>query len=114
MLYVITGGLSGLVLGLSVHNIFFFDPIYSIYIYLLILAIINSLVTIISKKNMEDFQIKHCFIYVFVDIIIALILGFLGEYLGLPLYLVAIFAFGNNIYKNLYLHINNFIKKKRV
>jgi small basic protein len=35
------------------------------------------------------------------DLVYALLLGFVGEQLGLPIYLAAVFAFGNNIYKKL-------------
>jgi len=39
------------------------------------------------------------------------LLGYVGEQLGLPIYLAAVFAFGNNIYKNLRI-MSNFMLEK--
>lgn len=114
MLYAIIGGIGGLALGFALRNNISFSSVYSVYIYLLILALTNTLITIICKKNMGELKIIYCFIYVFVDIILAIILAFLGEKLGLPLYLIGVFAYGNNIYRNIYSRINTIVKKKKV
>lgn len=114
MLFALLGVTCGILLGYFTKIGFNISPQYSIYILLVILAMVNSIFTILSKKNMEEFKIKYCFIYVFVDIIVAILAGFISEKLGLPLYLAIIFAFGNNIYKNLSLIINSLIKKKVV
>ena len=110
MLFALIGVACGILLGYYTKYGVNIDPQYSIYIFLVILAMVNSIFTILSKKNMDDFKIKYCFIYVFVDIIVALATGFVSEKLGLPLYLAIIFAFGNNIYKNLSLIISSSIK----
>ena len=114
MLFALLGVTCGILLGYFTKIGFNIDPQYSIYIFLVILAMVNSIFTIFSKKNMEDFKIKYCFIYVFVDIIVAILAGFISKKLGLPLYLAIIFAFGNNIYKNISLLINSLINKKVV
>lgn len=101
MIFVLSGLILGVLIGYLSNFGIFIDSKYSIYMLLFILAIMNSIITIITKKNLEDFKISYCFIYIFIDIIIAVGIGFISEKLGLPLYLAVIFAFGNNIYKNL-------------
>ncbi len=110
MLFALIGVACGVLLGYFTKFGLNIDPQYSIYIFLIILAMVNSIFTILSKKNIEEFKIKYCFIYVFVDIIVAIATGYVSEKLGLPLYLAIIFAFGNNIYKNLSLIMSLSIK----
>jgi len=110
MLFALIGVACGVLLGYFTKFGLNIDPQYSIYIFLVILAMVNSIFTILSKKNIEEFKIKYCFIYVFVDIIVAIATGYVSEKLGLPLYLAIIFAFGNNIYKNLSLIMSLSIK----
>ena len=111
MLFALLGLVSGLLIGYLTKFGFNIDPQYSIYIFLVILALVNSLFTILYKKNIEEFKIKYCFMYVFVDIIISILVGFISEKLGIPLYLAIVFAFGNNIYKNINLIINSLTNK---
>ena len=104
MLYIvivgglILGGLFGYVsndtAGIMVNN--------SIYYFLIILALINSIIRIVSKKNIYDFKIKYCFIHVIFDIILSLVVGYFSSKLGVPFYLVVAFVFGNNIYQNVF------------
>ena len=114
MLYAILGLICGATLGYFTQFGIKIDNQYSIYFLLIILAMINSVFTILTKKNIDEFKIKYCFIYVFIDIILSIAIGFVSEKIGLPLYLALIFAFGNNIYKNLSIIINSLIKKKVV
>ena len=107
MVYAFLGIAIGIILGFFTNNMFQISPQYSIYLLLVILAVTNSSFTIISKKNMAEFKIKYCFMYIFIDIIVALVLGFISDKLGLPLYLALVFAFGNNIYKNIQFIINS-------
>lgn len=113
MLYVLLGIVAGVVIGTSSKLGVYIDSKHSIYMLLLILAIVNSIFTLMAKKNIENFKISYCFIYIFIDIIIAVGIGFLSDKLGLPLYLAAIFAFGNNIYKNLSLLVVSLVSFKR-
>lgn len=113
MLFVLLGIIVGVLIGTLSKFGLYIDSTYSIYMLLLILAIINSIFTLITKKNIENFKISYCFIYIFIDIIIAVGIGFLSDKLGLPLYLAAIFAFGNNIYKNLSLLVVSLVSLKR-
>ncbi len=113
MLFVLSGIVFGILIGMLPNFGIYIDSKHSIYMLLLILAIINSIFTIVSKKNIEDFKISYCFIYIFIDIIIAVGIGFISDKLGLPLYLAVIFAFGNNIYKNLSLLVVSLVNFKR-
>jgi len=45
------------------------------------------------------------------DLLFALFLGFVGEQLGLPIYLAAVFAFGNNIYKKIKVIVDIYLEK---
>ena len=113
MLFILLGIIVGVLIGIFSKFGIYIDSSYSIYMLLLILAIINSIFTLIIKKNIENFKISYCFIYVFIDIIIAVGIGFLSDKIGLPLYLAAIFAFGNNIYKNLSSLVVSLVNYKR-
>lgn len=113
MIYVIIGVLIGIIAGFNVNIVY--DTTYTIYVSLVILAIINTIFTIFAESLKEEIiKSKRVIILLFSDIIIALILGFIGEQLGLPLYLAAIFAFGNNIYNNIKKSIYDFLDKKNI
>jgi small basic protein len=113
MLFILSGIVVGILIGYLSKFGIYIDSKYSIYMLLLILAIVNSIFTLITKKNIDNFKISYCFIYIFIDIIIAVGIGFLSDKLGLPLYLAAIFAFGNNIYKNLSLLVVSLVQFKK-
>lgn len=110
MLFILSGIVIGVLIGSLSRFGIYIDSKYSIYMLLLILAVTNSIFTLITKKNIDNFKISYCFIYIFIDIIIAVGIGFLSDKLGLPLYLAAIFAFGNNIYKNLSLLVVSLVR----
>lgn len=113
MLFILLGIVVGVLIGTLSKFGLYIDSSYSIYMLLLVLAIMNSIFTLITKKNIENFKISYCFIYIFIDIIIAVGIGFLSDKLGLPLYLAAIFAFGNNIYKNCSLLVVSLVNFRR-
>lgn len=114
MIIGVIGCVCGIVVGMLLSNYYTIDPIYSVYVYLIILSLANTMISIITKSKNRQLKLLSCCLYVFIDLIIAFVLAFISEKLGLPLYLVAVFAFGNSIYKNLYFYINNIIKKKKV
>lgn len=113
MFFVLSGIAFGILIGIFSKFGIYIDPKHSVYMLLLILAIANSIFTIVTKKNIEDFKISYCFIYIFIDIIIAVGIGFISDKIGLPLYLAVIFAFGNNIYKNLSLLVVSFVNFRK-
>jgi len=66
MLFALIGVACGVLLGYFTKFGLNIDPQYSIYIFLVILAMVNSIFTILSKKNIEEFKIKYCFIYLLI------------------------------------------------
>lgn len=112
MVYVIVGILLGIIVGIKTNVTY--NPVYTIYVSLIVLAIINTIFNILAENSKQEMSNKNCLIILCGDILIALLLGFIGEQLGLPLYLAAIFAFGNNIYMNLKTILHNYLYKKNI
>ena len=94
----ILGIILGLVIGIIIP--FTLPGGYSIYIAVGILAVIDSVLgaSVASLRGM--FDIKLFLTGFFGNLLIALALSFVGEQLGLPLYYVALFAFGNRLFSN--------------
>lgn len=99
MIYVAAGLVLGIVAGLNLNIIY--NPDYIVYISLSILAILNTIFNMLHESKTGDLTIIKSFALLMTDLSFALFLGFVGEQLGLPIYLAAVFAFGNNIYKKL-------------
>jgi len=99
MIYVAAGIILGIIAGLNLN--FVYDPNYIVYISLTILAILNTIINLLHDNETSDLTIPRSLAYLLTDLVFALLLGFVGEQLGLPIYLAAVFAFGNNIYKKL-------------
>lgn len=99
MIYYILAGLGiGIVSGLNLKLAY--NPDYVVYITVIIIAILNSIISIINESTNTDLSIKKAVKIIIGDLIFAFVFTYIGERLGLPIYLVAVFAFGNNIYKN--------------
>lgn len=94
--------LIGLILGLIIGLLITFDipAAYSAYIAVGILAAIDALIGALTASLKNKFSAR-LFITGFAgNSIIAIALTALGEQLGLPLSLAAVFAFGNRIFIN--------------
>lgn len=109
MLYVIAGLAIGILAGLKLN--IGYNPAYAVYISLLTLAIINTIINMACDNFKKEMNILKSGLLLSSDLIFALLLGFIGDKLGLPIYLAAVFAFGNNIYKNIRV-ITNFLIQK--
>lgn len=112
MLYVIAGVVLGVIAGLKLNVEY--NPEYIVYISLAILAMINTIFTILCENLKGETKILKSVLYLFSDLLFALFLGYIGERLGLPIYLAAVFAFGNNIYKNLKIMLDFVITKYNI
>lgn len=99
MIYVAAGLILGILAGLNLN--FVYDPNYIVYISLTILAIFNTIINLLHDNKTSELTVPKSVAYLLTDLVYALLLGFVGEQLGLPIYLAAVFAFGNNIYKKL-------------
>lgn len=99
LLYVIAGLIIGIIAGFKLN--IGYNPAFGVYISLVILAIINTIFNVLSDNIKKEINILKSGLLLIADLIFALLLGYIGEQLGLPIYLAAIFAFGNNIYSNI-------------
>ncbi|HCX61310.1 MAG TPA: hypothetical protein DHU59_02605 [Clostridiales bacterium] len=111
MIYVIAGVVLGIIAGMNLNLIY--SPEYAVYISLGILAIINVIFNMINDNIKGELTLIKSIAYLACDLFFGLLLGYVGEQLGLPIYLAAVFAFGNNIYKNLRNIINIMLEKRK-
>jgi len=99
MIYVVAGLVLGVIAGLNLNLVY--SPDYAVYISLTVLAILNTIFNMLSENFNGELTPVKSGLFLAGDLAFALFLGYIGEQLGLPIYLAAVFAFGNNIYKNL-------------
>jgi len=109
MIYVVAGLVLGVIAGLNLDLVY--SPEYAVYISLTVLAILNSIFNMLSENLNGELTPIKSLLFLTGDLAFALFLGYIGEQLGLPIYLAAIFAFGNNIYKNLKIMIDYLLEK---
>jgi len=93
----------GLIIGILVGV--FFIPVnipqqYSIYMAVAILASLDSVFGGVASNVQGKFDMKIFLSGFFGNALLAAILAYIGDQLGLQLYLAAIFAFGNRIFLN--------------
>ena len=92
----------GLIVGLAIGLIvpYSIPDGYSVYIAVVILALLDSVLggTVAVYQGRFDLKV---FISGFLgNSVIALALAFIGEQMDVPLYLGAVFAFGNRLFEN--------------
>lgn len=109
MIYVVAGLVLGIIAGLNLNIVY--NPKFAVYISLAILAILNALFNIIYENKTKSLTIIKSAAFLLTDLSFALFIGYVGEKLGLPIYLIAIFAFGNNIYKKFKEIVDIYIEK---
>ncbi|NLV37458.1 MAG: small basic family protein [Clostridiaceae bacterium] len=95
----ILGMIIGLIIGV------FFIPVnipqqYSIYLAVAILAALDSVFGGVASTLQGKFNMKIFISGFFGNALLAAALAYIGDQLGLQLYLAAIFAFGNRIFLN--------------
>ncbi|MEL7647783.1 MAG: DUF1290 domain-containing protein [Sedimentibacter sp.] len=109
MIYVVAGLAIGVVAGLNLNLAY--NPEYAVYISLAVLALLNSIFNMVSDNLKSELTSVKSVSYLVSDLAFAMVLGYVGEKLGLPVYLAAVFAFGNNIYNKLGIMINVLLEK---
>ena len=109
MIYVAAGLIMGIVAGLNLNLVY--NPNYIVYISLAILAVLNTIINMLHDSKTTELSMGKSIAYLLTDLLFALFLGFVGEQSGLPIYLAAVFAFGNNIYKKLRLLVDIYLEK---
>lgn len=81
MIYVAAGLILGIVAGLNLNLVY--DPNYIVYISLTILAILNTIINLLHDNKTSELTIPKSLAYLLTDLLFALLLGFVGEQLGL-------------------------------
>lgn len=98
MIFVILGLFIGIVIGFVLP--YTYNYVYSLYVSVAILACLDSLFGGI-RANLEDgFDIEIFLTGFFGNAIIAALLAYIGDKLGVPLYYAAIVTFGGRIFDN--------------
>lgn len=98
MVIALIGLLSGILLGLYLPITY--PAAFSLYVSVAILAALDSVFGAL-RANMENKFNTDIFISGFFgNAILAGILAYIGDRIGVPLYYAAIFAFGNRLFQN--------------
>ena len=94
--------LLGLIIGLLIGIFipYHIPPEYSNYAAVAILAALDSVLGALSAAFDGKFNIKIFITGFFGNAILAAMLAYVGDKLGIQLYLAAVFAFGNRIFLN--------------
>lgn len=106
--------LLGLIIGILVGV--FFIPVnipqqYSNYVAVAILAALDSVFGGISANLQGKFDLKIFLSGFFGNALLAAALAYIGDQLGIQIYLAAIFAFGNRLFLN-FANIRRYILNK--
>ena len=111
MLIASIGILIGFLLGLALTLTY--NATYTLYITLTILILLESLLRIImnSTKNLD---IDKEILLVLCEIIFACLLAFIGENLGISLYLVVMLVFGLRIFNSFNVIVKKIIKYDKI
>ncbi len=109
MIYVVTGVILGLLVGLNLNLVY--SPEYAVYISIAVLAILNTIFNLLNLNTKGELTVVKSLTYLSTDLIFGLLLAYVGEQLGLPIYLAAVFAFGNSIYQNMRALVNFMVEK---
>lgn len=94
----ILGLIVGLVVGLVVP--YSIPDGYSVYVAVVILALIDSVLGGSVAVYQGRFELKTFVSGFLGNSAIAIALAFIGEQMDVPLYLAAVFAFGNRLFEN--------------
>lgn len=98
MIYVVAGIILGALAGMNLN--LKYSPDYAVYISIAVLAILNAIFNMLNENTKGELTPVKSVIFLVRDLCFGLLMGYVGEQLGLPIYLAAVFAFGNNTYKN--------------
>lgn len=102
MFFSILGLIVGLLIGINLTITY--STVFTLYITISILILINGIFRILNKENVVIH--KEVLLLAF-EIVLSTIIAFLGETLGISLYLAVVLAFGIRIFEN----SREFIKK---
>ncbi|MDO9100121.1 MAG: small basic family protein [Caldisericota bacterium] len=105
---------SGLVLGIAVGILrpVHIPAVYSKYVALALLAGVDSILGGIKGYLKDSFDATVFFSGFLINSLVAALLGFLGDQLGIDLYLAAVIVFGSRIYQNIAIIRRVLLKKE--
>lgn len=112
MIYAIIGILLGVLIGKFLPITY--SASYSTYISVAILACLDSVFGGIRAMFDKKFDIEIFVSGFFGNAILAALLAYIGDRLGLPLYYAAIFAFGSRLFQNFAIIRRCLINKKGI
>lgn len=99
MILIVILIIAGVILGLYIPIEFF--SITSFYISVGILAAMDAIVGAIKATYMDEFDLAIFGSGLFINTILAVVLSWVGDRLGIPLYYAAVFVFGTRLFNNL-------------
>lgn len=112
----VLGLIFGILIGLFVP--FYIPSQYSNYVAVAILASMDSVFGGIVATLQTKFNMKIFLSGFFGNALLAALLAYIGDKLGIPLYLAAVFAFGNRLFLNFAIIrrflLNKFSKKDNI
>lgn len=104
---IVIGFLLGLAFSLT------YSATYTLYITLTILILLESLLRIIMNSS-KDLDMSKEILLVLCEIIFACLLAFIGENLGISLYLVVMLVFGLRIFNSFNVIVKKIIKYNKI
>ncbi len=99
MVFILIFIVVGIVIGL-----FFPIPMFAIssfYISVGILAAIDAIIGALKASYHDEFDLLIFLSGLFINMLMAMALSWMGDKLGVPLYYVAVFVFGTRLFNNL-------------
>lgn len=99
MIFILIFVIVGVAIGMAVPVQFF--AISSFYVSVGILAAIDSIIGALKASYDDDFDLAIFASGLFINMLMAMVLSWLGDKLGIPLYYAAIFVFGTRLFNNL-------------
>lgn len=98
MVIVLVGIFVGILIGLFLP--YTYNTVYSLYVSVVILASLDSILGGINSELQKKFDIKIFLSGLIGNTIIAVLLTFFGDRVGVPIYYATIVVFGTRIFNN--------------
>lgn len=105
MLIVIVGLILGIIIGVVLP--YTYNTVYSLYVSIIILASMDSVFGGINANLQKKFDHKIFLSGLIGNTIIAVLMTYFGQHVGIPIYYATIVVFGSRI-------INNFAEIRRI
>ncbi|MFB4162577.1 small basic family protein [Alteribacillus sp. JSM 102045] len=84
---------------------------YTVYLTIAVLAVLDTLFGGVKASLKHEFEDSLFLSGLFINLVFALSLAFLGKQLGVDLYLAAVFAFGMRLFRNIAIIRREMVKR---